>query len=134
MTTSTKRKRINFLWIVSIEALAFLLVVAASSSAQVAARRLLKLPPFTANKGELLQKLRERKFQDLDTLLNSYQAGFEQNPLAEGNLANAFEAFASLDPALGPILDSGTFLMPAAKACSRMSSSEAPLDASIIAA
>ena len=105
MTTCAKRKRINFLWMVSIEALAFVLVVAASSSAQVTTRRPLKLPPFTANKGELLQKLRERKFQDLDALLISYQAGFEQNPLAEGNLANAFEAFSSLDPALGPNLD-----------------------------
>ena len=105
MTTSTKRKRINFLWIVSTEGLAFLLVVAASSSAQVTTNRPLKLPPFTANKGELLQKLRERKFQDLDAQFNSYQASFEENPLAEGNLANAFEAFSSLDPALGPLLD-----------------------------
>ena len=55
MTTFTKRKKINFLWIVSGEALAFLLVVAASGFAHVATRR--PLPPFTANKGELLQKL-----------------------------------------------------------------------------
>jgi tetratricopeptide (TPR) repeat protein len=107
MTTCTKRKRINFLWIVSTETLAFLLVVAASSSAHVTTRRPLKvlIPPFTANKGELLQKLRDRKFQDLDAQLNSYQTRFEQDALAEGNLAVAFEAFCSPDPALGPILD-----------------------------
>jgi tetratricopeptide (TPR) repeat protein len=107
MTTCTKRKRINFLWIVSTEALAFLLVVAASSSAQVTTRRPLKVltPPFTANKGELLQKLRDRNFQDLDAKLNSYQTRFEEYALAEGNLAVAFEAFCSPDPALGPILD-----------------------------
>jgi hypothetical protein len=43
MTIYTKPKRINFLWIVSIEALAFLLVVAASISAEVTTRRPLKL-------------------------------------------------------------------------------------------
>ena len=107
MTTRAKRKRVNFLWIVSNAALAFLLVVAGSSSAQVATRHPLKvgIPPFTANKGELLQKLRDRRFQDLDAQLNSYQTRFEQEALAEGNLAVAFEAFCSPDPALGPILD-----------------------------
>ena len=107
MTTCTKRKRINFLWIVSTEALAFLLVVAASSSAQITTRRPLKMliPPFTANKGELLQKLRHRKFQDLDGQLNSYQVAFEKDAFTEGNLAVAFETFCSPDPALGPLLD-----------------------------
>jgi hypothetical protein len=82
---------------VSTEALAFLLIVAASSSAQVTTRHPLKLPipPFTANKGELLQKLRDRRFQELDAQLDSYQTRFEQDALAEGNLATAFEAFSS---------------------------------------
>ena len=81
--------------------------MAASSSAQVTTRPPLKVltPPFTANKGELLQKLRDRKFQDLDAQLNSYQTRFEKDALAEGNLAVAFEAFCSPDPALSPILD-----------------------------
>lgn len=106
MTTCTKRKKINFLWIASTEALAFLLVVAASSSAQITTRPLkVLMPPFTANKGELLQKLRDRKFQDLDAQLNSYQVAFEKDAFTEGNLAVAFEAFCSPDPALGPLLD-----------------------------
>ena len=41
MTTSTTRRRINFLWILSTEALAFVLVVAAYGSAQVTTRRFL---------------------------------------------------------------------------------------------
>ena len=102
MTTFTKRKKINFSWIVS-GALTFLLVVAASGFAHVTTRR--PLPPFTANKGELLQKLRDRKFQDLDGQLNSYQVAFEKDAFTEGNLAVAFEAFCSPDPALGPLLD-----------------------------
>jgi tetratricopeptide (TPR) repeat protein len=107
MTTFTRRKKISFLWIVSGEALTFLLVVAASSSAQVTTPRppTVLPPPFTANKGELLQKLRDRKFQDLDAQLKSYQTRFEQEALAEGNLAVAFEAFCSPDPALSPLLD-----------------------------
>jgi hypothetical protein len=48
-----KAKKDQLLWIVSTEALAFLLVVAASSSAQVTTRRPLTLPPFTVNKGEV---------------------------------------------------------------------------------
>src|SRR5579863_2876213 len=103
MTTCTKRKRIKFLWLVSTEAIALLLVVTAAGFAHVMTHR--PLPPFTANKGELLQKLRERKFQDLDGKLNSYQVAFEKDPFTEGNLAVAFEAFCSPDPALGPILD-----------------------------
>jgi len=103
MTTFTKRKKINFLWIVTGEALTFLLVVTASGFAHVTTHR--PLPPFTANKGELLQKLRDRKFQDLDEQLNSYQVAFEKDAFTEGNLAVAFEAFCSPDPALGPLLD-----------------------------
>jgi len=103
MTTSTKRERINFLWLVSTEAIAFLLVAAASGFAHVATHR--ALPPFTANKGEILQKLRDRKFQDLDAQLNSYQVAFEKDPFTEGNLAVAFEAFCSPDPAVGSLLD-----------------------------
>ena len=103
MTTCTKRKRINFLSLVSTEAIAFLLVVAASGFAHVTTHR--PLPPFTANKGELLQKLRDRKFQDVDSQLNSYQVAFEKDAFTEGNLAVAIEAFCSPDPALGPILD-----------------------------
>ncbi len=110
MRTCTKRKRINFLWIASTEAFAFLLVVAASSSAHVTTSR--PLPPFTANKGELLQKLRDRKFQDLDGQLNSYQVAFEKDAFTEGNLAVAFEAFCSSDPALGPLLDEWVTKIP----------------------
>ena len=102
-----RRERINFLSIVSAEVLTLLLVVAAASSAQVSTRRPPEplIPQFTANKGELLQKLRDRKFQDLDAQLNSYQARFEENALAESNSAVAYEAFFSPDPALGPLLD-----------------------------
>jgi tetratricopeptide (TPR) repeat protein len=102
-----RRERINFLSIVSAEVLTLLLVVAAASSAQVSTRRPPEplIPQFTANKGELLQKLRDRKFRDLDAQLNSYQARFEENALAESNSAVAYEAFFSPDPALGPLLD-----------------------------
>jgi tetratricopeptide (TPR) repeat protein len=103
MTTFTKRKKTKFLWIASGEALIFLLGVAAIGFAHVTTHR--PLPPFTANKGELLQKLRDRKFQDLDEQLNSYQVAFEKDAFTEGNLAVAFEAFCSSDPALGPLLD-----------------------------
>ena len=52
MTTCKKRKRVNFLWIVSTEALIFLFVMAAFSSAQMTTLRPPKvlIPPFTAKK------------------------------------------------------------------------------------
>jgi tetratricopeptide (TPR) repeat protein len=62
-------------------------------------------PPFTANKTELIQELRARKFQVLDAQLNSYQKSFEANVLAEDNLTLAFDAFKFTDPSLGPLFD-----------------------------
>ena len=62
-------------------------------------------PPFTADKSEIIQELRDRKFQALDNQLNSYQKGFEQNVLEEGNLAIAFEAFSFSDTSLSSIQD-----------------------------
>lgn len=49
--------------------------------------------PFTADKLEILQMLRARKFQDLDERLKSYQQAFEKDPLAEPNVVLAFDAF-----------------------------------------
>jgi tetratricopeptide (TPR) repeat protein len=74
MKTSTKRTRVNTLWVVLSLAIVFPVVIDDPSSAQTTKRRPLKVltPPFTANKGELLQELRDRKFQALDTQLSSY--------------------------------------------------------------
>jgi tetratricopeptide (TPR) repeat protein len=62
-------------------------------------------PPFTADKATLIQELRDRRFQALDAQLNSYQKGFEENVLEEGNLSIAFDAFSFTDTALGPLLE-----------------------------
>ena len=62
-------------------------------------------PPFTANKGQLIRELRDRKFQTLDTQPNSCQKGFEENVSEEGNLSIAFETFTITDPAFHALLD-----------------------------
>lgn len=54
---------------------------------------------------ELIQELRDRKFQELDTQLSSYQKAFERNVLEEGNLAIAFDTFSSTDATFAPILE-----------------------------
>ena len=104
---NVRRKSITVLWgILSLVAL-LLVVAKIENRPPTSARGPLKIltPPFTANKAELIQELRDRKFQQLDTQLNSYQKAFEGNVLEEGNLAIAFDTFGFTDPALTPILD-----------------------------
>ena len=102
-----RRKSITILW--GMLGLAALLLVVAKieNRPPTSVRGPLKIltPPFTANKAELIQELRDRKFQQLDTQLNSYQKAFEENVLEEGNLAIAFDTFSFTDPALTPIME-----------------------------
>lgn len=107
MAAGIRRKSANILWIILALALVFVVVAKISNRPPTSVRGSLKVltPPFTANKGELIQELRDRKFQVLDTKLNSYQKAFEQNVLEEGNLSLAFEAFTFTDPALRSPLD-----------------------------
>jgi len=107
MAAGIRRKSANILWIVLGLALVFVVVAKISNRQPTSVRGSLKVltPPFTANKGELIRDLRDRKFQVLDTKLNSYQKAFEQNVLEEGNLSLAFEAFTFTDPALRSPLD-----------------------------
>ena len=104
---NVRRKSITILW--GILGLAALLLVVAKieNRPPTSVRGPLKIltPPFTANKAELIQELRDRKFQQLDTQLNSYQKAFEENVLEEGNLVIAFDTFGFTDPALTPILE-----------------------------
>lgn len=101
------RASTNILWIVLGAAVALIVVVRIANRPPTSIRGPLQVltPPFTASKAELIQELRARKFQALDTQLNSYQKSFETNALEEGNLSLAFDAFSFTDPALSPILD-----------------------------
>jgi tetratricopeptide (TPR) repeat protein len=107
MAESTTRRSVNILWGALAVAALLLVALRIANRPTTSVRGPLKIltPPFTANKAELIQKLRDRKFQDLDAQLNSYQKAFEKDPLEEGNLSIAFEAFNFTDPSLSPILD-----------------------------
>jgi tetratricopeptide (TPR) repeat protein len=102
-----RRKSITILWGILGVAAVLLVVVKIVNRPPTSVRGPLKIltPPFTANKAELIQELRDRKFQQLDTQLNSYQKAFEENVLEEGNLAIAFDTFGFTDPALTRILE-----------------------------
>jgi tetratricopeptide (TPR) repeat protein len=107
MEWGTRRKSVNVLWAILGVALVIIVSVKIARRPPTSVRGPLKIltPPFTANKAELIQELRDRKFQVLDAQLNSYQKDFETNVLAEDNLTLAFDAFKFTDPSLGPILD-----------------------------
>jgi tetratricopeptide (TPR) repeat protein len=107
MADGKRRKIITILWGILGVATLLLVVVKIENRPPTSIRGPLKIltPPFTANKAELIQELRDRKFQQLDTQLNSYQKAFEENVLEEGNLAIAFDAFGFTDPALTKILE-----------------------------
>jgi tetratricopeptide (TPR) repeat protein len=105
--SSKSRKRTTLLWKLLGATIVSLIALQIANRPVTSARGPLKVltPPFTADKAELIQELRDRKFQALDTQLNSYQKGFEQNVLEEGNLSLAFDAFSFTDATLGPVLD-----------------------------
>jgi tetratricopeptide (TPR) repeat protein len=107
MGAEKRRKSITILWGILGAALVLIVVVRIANRPPTSVRGPLKIltPPFTADKAELIQELRDRKFQVLDTQLNSYQKGFEENVLEELNLQIAFDAFSFTDPALRPLLD-----------------------------
>jgi tetratricopeptide (TPR) repeat protein len=107
MAAATRRKSVTVLWAILGVAVLLLFAVKIANRPPSSVRGPLKIltPPFTANKSELIEELRARKFQVLDTQLNSYQQTFEKNALEEGNLSIAFDAFGSTDSSLGPILD-----------------------------
>ncbi len=106
--SETKRRgRLNFLWTILGATVVSLVILRIAQRPPTSVRGPLKIltPPFTANKAELIQELRDRKFQVLDTQLSAYQKSFEENVLEEGNLSLAFDAFSFTDPALSPIFD-----------------------------
>jgi tetratricopeptide (TPR) repeat protein len=107
MAGNKKRKSITVLWGILGIATLLLIVAKIENRPPTSVRGPLRIltPPFTANKAELIQELRDRKFEQLDTQLNSYQKAFEENVLEEGNLAIAFDAFGFTDPALTKILE-----------------------------
>ena len=107
MAEGTRRKSINVLWGILGVAVLVIVGVKIARRPPTSVRGPLKIltPPFTANKSEIIQELRDRKFQVLDAQLNSYQKNFETNVLAEDNLTLAFDSFRFTDPSLGPILD-----------------------------
>ena len=107
MAEGTRRKSINVLWGMLGVAVILIVAVKIVRRPPTSVRGPLKIltPPFTANKTELIQELRDRKFQVLDAQLNSYQKSCEVNVLAEDNLMLAFDAFKFTDPSLGPIFD-----------------------------
>jgi len=102
-----RRKRTTLLWKMLGATVVSLIALQIASRPVTSVRGPLKVltPPFTADKSNLIQELRDRKFQALDAQLNSYQQGFEENVLEEGNLSLAFDAFSFTDAALGPILE-----------------------------
>lgn len=102
-----RRARITMLWKM-LAATAFSLIALRAAQRPPSSVRgplIVLTPPFTANKAELIQELRDRKFEVLDTQLNSYQKQFEENALEEGNLSIAFDAFSFTDPSLSAVLD-----------------------------
>jgi tetratricopeptide (TPR) repeat protein len=107
MAASARRKSLTVLWGILGVAAVLLVVARISNRPPTSIRGPLKIltPPFTANKVEIIQELRDRKFQDLDTQLNSYQKAFEGDVLQELNLAIAFDSFSFTDPAISPLLD-----------------------------
>jgi tetratricopeptide (TPR) repeat protein len=107
MAGSTRRKSITALWGILSVAAILLIVGRFANRPPTSVRGPLKIltPPFTANKVEIIQELRDRKFEALDTQLNSYQKAFEENVLEELNLAIAFDSFSFTDPAISPLLD-----------------------------
>jgi tetratricopeptide (TPR) repeat protein len=105
--SSKSRKRTTLLWKLLGATIVSLIALQIANRPVTSACGPLKVltPPFTADKAEIIQELRDRKFQALDARLNSYQKGFEQNVLEEGNLSLAFDAFNFTDATLGPVLD-----------------------------
>ena len=102
-----RRKRTTILWELLAATVVSMILLQHAKRPADSVRGPLKIltPPFTADKSEIIQELRDRKFQALDNQLNSYQKGFEQNVLEEGNLAIAFDAFSFSDTSLSSILD-----------------------------
>jgi tetratricopeptide (TPR) repeat protein len=107
MGAGTSRRGINVLWGMLGMAAVFMGVRGIANRPPTSVRVPLKIltPPFTANRGEILEDLRARKFQVLDAQLNSYEKAFEENVLEEDNLALAFDTFKFSDPTVLPILD-----------------------------
>jgi tetratricopeptide (TPR) repeat protein len=102
-----RRKRTTILWELLAGTVVSMILFHIAMRPAISVRSPLKIltPPFTADKSEIIQELRDRKFQALDAQLNSYQKGFEENVLEEGNLSIAFDAFSFTDTSLSPILD-----------------------------
>ena len=66
----------------------------------------------TLSKRQLVELLDSRNYQELDRVLTRYQQEFEQDPRAEHRVFNAFEAFATLDPAHESLLIGWTKAYP----------------------
>jgi tetratricopeptide (TPR) repeat protein len=61
-------------------------------------------PPFTVNKLDILDDLRARRFDSLDTRLKAYQELAERNVTEEANMRMAFQTFENSDPSLDHLL------------------------------
>ena len=69
-------------------------------------------PPFTADKLLILEKLRQKDFNGLDSEFERYQRAFEKSPAAELNEKLAFDSFASDDPSIGDEIEQWILARP----------------------
>lgn len=60
----------------------------------------------TADRVEILDLLRSRRFEELNLILERYQAAFEEDPFKEDRVIDAYRAFGITDESLAPLLDS----------------------------
>ena len=61
-------------------------------------------PPFIVNKLDILENLRARRFDALESRLKSYQESAEKDVTEEANLRMAFQTFENSDPSLDDLL------------------------------
>jgi len=69
-------------------------------------------PPFTADKLQILGRLRQKDFTGLDSQFERYQQAFEKTPAAELNEKLAFDSFASDDPSVGDQIEQWILARP----------------------
>lgn len=69
-------------------------------------------PPDRADKVQILNLLKARKFQELTTLLEGYQKDFERDYRTEYTVFDAFDAFSTDGPLIEPYLNEWVSQMP----------------------
>jgi tetratricopeptide (TPR) repeat protein len=85
---------------------------AGAAKRRVASDRANRLSPRLAARLELLALLRDRKFAELTRRVEAAQAAFEQDPSREAETAQLWDAFATADPSVGPLLDAWAEAVP----------------------